>query len=253
MEEPVRINRYLAQAGVGSRRAVEALVLAGRVTVNGAVVESLAARVTVTDHVEVDGGSVSAEGLVHLLLHKPVGVVTTARDTHGRRTVLDLVRRAERVFPVGRLDVATSGALVLTNDGELAHRLMHPSSGVPKVYEASVRGAVGEDALRALREGVLLDDGPTAPATARVLRRGEGLTVVELTLHEGRKRQVRRMLEAVGHPVVELRRVAFGPLRLGGLKPGAARRLTAKEVAELNGARTGRSPSRGRSRRPARR
>jgi 23S rRNA pseudouridine2605 synthase len=185
-------------------------------------------------------------------LNKPAGVVSTARDPQGRPTVVSLVPSARRLYPVGRLDAETTGLILLTDDGELAHRLTHPSFEVPRVYRATVRRApVRAAALDALREGVELDDGRTAPARVRRLAPDK----VELTIHEGRKRQVRRMLDAVGHPVKELERVAFGPLGLKGLEPGAYRRLTAKEVELLRGGRprrTGRRASASRGRRPSR-
>jgi len=247
----MRLAKYLAHAGVASRRAAEDIVRAGRVTVAGEVVTDPARDVDDSSGVAVDGAPLRpARERVVYAVHKPAGVVSTARDTHGRPTVVELATPgAGRLYRVGRLDADTTGLILLTNDGELAHRLTHPRFEVPKTYRARVRGHVREDALRRLREGLELEDGRTGPARARRLDDG----TVELTITEGRKRQVRRMLEAVGHPVIELRRVAFGPLRLGALQPGAARRLTAKEVAELSAGRSARSPGRGRSRRPARR
>jgi len=228
---PARLNQYLASAGLGSRRAVETLIREGRVTVNGRPGE-LGDRVEEGDRVEVDGQPVGVEPAVHLLLNKPRGVITTAADTHGRRTVLDLVDPGVRVFPVGRLDRDTTGALVLTNDGQLANALMHPSGGVPKTYVAEVQGSVGEQALHALEAGVELEDGLTAPATARAVQP----TVVELTIHEGRNRQVRRMLEAVGHPVTALHRSSYAGLGVSDLSPGAWRALRPDEVAQLRAA-----------------
>jgi pseudouridine synthase len=228
-----RINRFLAGAGYGSRRAVEQLVTAGRVTVNGTVERSLSRRIAPGDAVAVDGEPVASERPVYLLLHKPRGVVTTASDPQGRPTVLDLVRRPERVFPVGRLDRDTTGALLLTNDGDLAHVLAHPRHGVPKAYRATVRGAIGDEALQALRDGVDLDGRLTAPAEVRLVSRGPQRSVVDLVLHEGRNRQVRRMCEAVGHPVRELHRPRYASLGLEGLAPGEARELTAAEIEAL--------------------
>jgi 23S rRNA pseudouridine2605 synthase len=228
----MRLAKYLAHAGVASRRAAEEIVRAGRVTVAGAVVTDPARDVDETSRVAVDGRSVGgAEERVVVMLNKPPGVVSTARDTHGRRTVLDLVRvRGARLYPVGRLDADTTGLILLTNDGELANALTHPRFEVPKTYLARVSGGtVGERALRALREGVELDDGRTSRAKVRQVDPG----VLELTIHEGRKRQVRRMVEAVGRRVVELRRVRFGPLALGDLQPGRSRRLTPAEVERL--------------------
>jgi 23S rRNA pseudouridine2605 synthase len=232
----MRLAKHLAHAGVASRRAAEALIADGRVTVDGAVVTDPARDVSGDEAIAVDGravGSARAARVVYAV-NKPAGVVSTARDTHGRPTVLDLVPGADRrLYPVGRLDADTTGLLLLTDDGDLAHRLTHPRFEVPKTYRATVSGGpVSERALRALREGVELDDGRTAPAGARQVAPGE----LELTLREGRKRQVRRMCAAVGHPVVALRRIAFGPLRLGDLREGAVRRLTAAEVQRLRDA-----------------
>jgi 23S rRNA pseudouridine2605 synthase len=225
---PVRLNRYLASAGVGSRRAVDELIRAGRVTVNGQMGE-LGGAVGEGDVVAVDGRPVAPQELAYLMLHKPSGVVTTASDPQGRRTVVDLVESPQRVYPVGRLDRDTTGLLLLTNDGELANRLAHPRHGVEKTYVADVEGDPPPDVLRRLAEGVELDDGPTA--SARVRRLGAGR--VELVIHEGRNRQVRRMCEAVGHPVRRLHRSAYGPLELGALAEGRWRALTSEEVDAL--------------------
>jgi pseudouridine synthase len=229
----MRLNAFLARAGVASRRRADELIVAGRVSVNGRTGE-LASRVGPTDLVEVDGTRVAPQPLAYVLLHKPAGVVTTARDPHGRPTVVDLVEHSSRVVPVGRLDVDTTGALLLTNDGPLAHHLAHPRYGVEKVYEAEVAGTPGEDALRALCEGVDLEDGRTAPAGARILRADPDSTLLELVLHEGRKHQVKRMCEAVGHPVRRLHRSRYAGLDLEGLEPGSSRELTVGEVAGLN-------------------
>jgi 23S rRNA pseudouridine2605 synthase len=228
---PVRLNRLLAQAGVASRRAADELISDGRVTVNGLVAE-VGARVDETDDVRVDGRPLTPERQVHLALHKPTGLITTASDPQGRRTVLDLVEVPERVYPVGRLDRDTTGLLLVTNDGELAHRLMHPRHGIEKTYVAEVTGRPDEAALRRLAEGVDLEDGPTAPARVRRL----GPSTVELVIHEGRNRQVRRMLEAVGHPVRTLRRTAYGGVQLAGLEPGEWRPLTPGELQRLRDA-----------------
>jgi 23S rRNA pseudouridine2605 synthase len=231
----MRLNAHLARAGVASRRKADELIKAGRVTVNGARGE-LNTFVAAGDHVEVDGRPVEKQRLAYLLLHKPAGVVTTARDPRGRPTVVDLVPREPRVVPVGRLDADTTGALLLTNDGELAHRLAHPRYQVAKVYVADVEREFSDEALRELAEGIELDDGRTAPAAARRL----GPSRIELTLHEGRKHQVKRMCEAVGHPVRRLHRCAYAGLTLGDLQPGHWRELTAAEVEGLRatGART---------------
>jgi 23S rRNA pseudouridine2605 synthase len=227
----VRLAKFLAHAGVASRRAAEQLVFAGRVTVDGEVVRDPARDVGDHADVAVDGRRAALERRhVVYAVHKPAGHVSTVRDPQGRPTVVSLVQSRERLYPVGRLDADTTGLILLTNDGELAHRLTHPSFEVPRVYRAQVaRGPVRDAAVRALREGVELEDGRTAPARVRRLAPDR----LELTIHEGRKRQVRRMCEAVGHPVVKLTRVAFGPLGLGDLAPGAHRRLTRAEVERL--------------------
>jgi 23S rRNA pseudouridine2605 synthase len=226
----MRLAKHLAHAGIASRRASEALVADGRVTVDGAVITDPARDVTGEEAIAVDGELVRGPGArVVYALHKPAGVLSTAADTHGRPTVVDLVPTGQRLYPVGRLDADSTGLILLTNDGDLAHALTHPRFEVPRTYRARVDGRPSERALRALREGVTLDDGRTAPAQVRLV----GAHELELTIHEGRKRQVRRMCEAVGHRVVELRRVAFGPLRLGDLTSGRHRRLTAAEVQRL--------------------
>jgi 23S rRNA pseudouridine2605 synthase len=224
----VRLNAYLARAGVASRRSADELIKAGLVTVNGEPGQ-LNTFVESRDRVEVDGEPVRLQPLAYVLLHKPAGTVTTARDPQGRRTVVDLVDLSARVVPVGRLDADTTGALLLTNDGDLAHRLAHPRYEVEKVYEAEVDGEPSDEALRRLRSGLELDDGPTAPAEARRL----GPTTVELSIHEGRKHQVKRMLAAVGHPVRRLHRSRYAGLTLERLEPGAWRELEPSEVEQL--------------------
>jgi 23S rRNA pseudouridine2605 synthase len=224
----MRLNAYLARAGVASRRGAEELIRSGRVRVNGEVA-GLATFVEGIDRVEVDGSLVAPEPLTYVLLHKPPGVVTTARDPQGRPTVVALVGHERRVVPVGRLDADTTGALLLTNDGPLAHRLMHPRYEVDKVYEAEVEGEPDEDTLARLREGIELEDGLTAPAEAELV----GPSRIELTIHEGRKHQVKRMLEAVGHPVRRLHRKTYAGLTLDGLEPGQWRELSAGEVRRL--------------------
>jgi 23S rRNA pseudouridine2605 synthase len=224
----MRLNAYLARAGVASRRGAEELIRAGRVRVNGEVA-GLATFVETRDRIEVDGTAVEPEPLAYVLLHKPAGVVTTARDPQGRPTVVDLVDHPARVVPVGRLDADTTGALLLTNDGPLAHRLMHPKYEVDKLYEVEVEGEPDEEALARLAEGVELEDGRTAPAEARRL----GPSRLALTIHEGRKHQVKRMCEAVGHPVRRLHRSVYAGLTLDGLEPGKWRALSAGEIARL--------------------
>jgi 23S rRNA pseudouridine2605 synthase len=228
--EGERLQKVLAARGWGSRRVCENLISAGRVTVNGETAV-LGRRVDAAhDVVEVDGAPVGIRpGLVYYLLNKPAGVVTTAKDTHGRPTVVALVPTEPRVFPVGRLDQETEGLLILTNDGDLANRLTHPSHGVDKEYLAEVSGTVSNRSLHRLRTGIELDDGVTAPATASQPSPG----VLRLTIHEGRNRQVRRMCEAIGHPVQRLVRVRIGPLRDPTLAPGAWRALTDQEVIAL--------------------
>jgi 23S rRNA pseudouridine2605 synthase len=224
----MRLNAFLARAGVASRRRADELIKAGRVAVNGEPGQ-LNTVVGAHDRVEVDGREVARQRLRYVLLHKPAGVVTTARDPQGRPTVVELVPDEPRVVPVGRLDADTTGALLLTNDGQLAHRLAHPRYGVEKTYVAEVEGDPDEEALQRLREGVELDDGRTAPARAGLLAPGR----VELVLHEGRKHQVKRMLETVGHPVTRLHRSAYAGLTLEGLEPGRWRELEPREVERL--------------------
>ena len=224
----MRLNAYLARAGVASRRGADELIRAGRVRVNGEPGE-LGTFVERGDVVELDGRRLEPEPLVYVLLHKPAGVVATARDPQGRPTVVGLVGHERRVVPVGRLDADTTGALLLTNDGPLAHRLMHPRYEVDKVYEAEVEGEPSDEALARVAEGVELDDGVTAPAVVRRL----GPSRLELTIHEGRKHQVKRMLEAVGQPVRRLHRREYAGLTLEGLAPGEWRELRPDEITRL--------------------
>jgi 23S rRNA pseudouridine2605 synthase len=224
----MRLNAFLARAGVASRRRADELIKAGRVMVNGEPGQ-LNTVVAGRDKVEVDGERVEQRRLCYVLLHKPAGVVTTVSDPQGRPTVVELLPHELQAVPVGRLDADTTGALLLTNDGQLAHRLAHPRYGVEKTYVAEIEGNADADALERLRNGVELDDGLTAPARARRLRPGR----VELVLHEGRKHQVKRMLAAVGHPVTQLHRSAYAGLTLEGLEPGACRELEPSEVDEL--------------------
>jgi len=231
-----RLNKLLARCGVASRRGADRLIEDRRVTVNGSVVRELGTRVDPrVDTVKIDGKRLPSPPATHvyLMLNKPRGVVTTLSDPEGRPTVRDLLRRvSRRVFPVGRLDFQTEGLLLLTDDGALARELMHPSRGVPKTYRAKVRGAPPPEALARLRRGLRVDGRMTQPARVTVVRPGANFWL-EVTIAEGRKHQVRRMLETVGHPVVKLRRVSFGPLVLGDLPPGRVRPLSPAEVDRL--------------------
>ena len=230
MTEPLRLQKLLARAGIGSRRAVEELIADGRVTVNGEVAELGRRADPEHDRIEVDGALIGVRpDTVWYLLNKPAGVVTTASDPQGRTTVVDLVPDEPRVFPVGRLDADTEGLLLLTNDGDATHRLTHPSFGIEKEYLAHVVGEPSRGTLRRLREGVELDDGMTAPAKASAVSAG----VIRLVIHEGRNRQVRRMCDAVGHPVRRLVRVRIGPLRDQHLGPGEWRPLETAEIRAL--------------------
>lgn len=259
MSAPVRLHKWLARAGVASRRACEALIRQGRVAVNGQVVTVMGWKVDPQrDRVTVDGRPVEppspgGEDRVYLLLHKPRGVLSAARDDRGRPTVVEWVRSrggpAVRLFPVGRLDLDSEGLLLLTNDGELVHGLLHPSRHIPRTYRVWVRGPLGPEAVEALRRGVMLDDGPARPEAVRVVRRRPDGGVLELTLHEGRKREVRRMCQAVGLQVRRLVRVRLGPLALGDLPPGGWRYLSPEEVERL---RQAAGASRGFTRSPER-
>jgi 23S rRNA pseudouridine2605 synthase len=234
--QPIRLNRYLASAGVASRRQCDALIRDGHVTVNGLTITELGTRVTPdVDQVLLDGAPVEAQAAAWcLVLHKPKDVLVAARDPRGRRTVMDLLADFEgRVFPVGRLDFRSEGLLVFTNDGELAFRLAHPRFKVEKVYRVEVSGAVPPGVVRALRKGVVLEDGPTQPAGVRILSSSDTGTTLEFSLREGRKRQIRRMLSLFGFPVERLVRVRFGPIELGELPEGAWRLLDAEETHAL--------------------
>lgn len=234
-DEGIRLQKYLAQCGVASRREAEAIIRDGRVTVNGLIMDQMGAKVIPSDTVTVDGRVVSlVERRLYLALNKPLGVVSTAKDPQGRPTVVQMVAQAgARVVPVGRLDVDTEGLLLLTNDGELQYRLTHPRYEVEKVYVAGVRGFFSQDAAQALRDGVELLDGMTAPARILSIRRRGANSFVTLGIHEGRNRQVRRMLLKLGYDVLSLRREAVGPINLSGLESGRWRHLTQQEVAAL--------------------
>ena len=230
----VRLQKYLAECGAGSRRRCEEFITAGRVTVNGTPASLGQSVDPEADRITLDGGIVARDSKVYVVLNKPKGVITTAHDTHDRRTVLDLLEGVRgRVFPVGRLDFDVAGTLLLTNDGELSHRLTHPSFGVDKVYLAWVEGRVTPAAIQKLCKGVDLEDGRTAPAKASVLKQVRDATLVRLVVHEGRKRLIKRMCAAVGHPVRDLFRVAFGGISAEELQPGEWRYLSSEEVARL--------------------
>ena len=237
---PMRLQKFLARAGAASRRGSEDLMTAGRVKVNGVVVTELGTKVDPTvDSVTVDGIAVRlADEPVYIAFNKPAGVVTTMSDPQGRMTVASLVPAREHpgLFPVGRLDYDTTGLLLFTTDGEIAHRLLHPSRHVEKVYRALIDGRATEAELGRIRDGVALDDGLTAPAAVRSLRSSGTTTYVEIAIREGRKRQVRRMFSKIGHPVLELHRVSFGPVDLGDLRKAGWRHLTSDEVAALRDA-----------------
>lgn len=228
------MQKFLAECGVASRREAETYIAAGRVRVNSQVA-AVGDKVDPTaDTIELDGAQVSRDRKVYVVLHKPKGVVTSAKDTHKRRTVLDCLDGVTaRVFPVGRLDMDVTGALLLTNDGEMAHRLAHPKFQVDKVYVAWVEGRVTPATARALSEGIELEDGPTAPAKVTILKATGDSSRIRLVIHEGRKRLVKRMCAAVGHPVRDLRRLAMGPIRADGLIPGEWRYLSDEEIASL--------------------
>lgn len=231
--EETRLQKYLAQAGIGSRRACEKLIEDGLIKVNGEVA-SIGDKVIASDVIEYNGKQVtSEEQKVYYMLFKPVGVVTTASDEKGRKNVVDMIDSPYRIYPVGRLDINTSGLLILTNDGKLANGLMHPSFEVEKTYKAVVDGDVSRRALQELSDGVMLDDGKTFPATAELIKNEDGKSLISIVIHEGRNRQVRRMIEAVGYRVLNLRRIKLGELDLKGLKKGEFRELTIEEIDYL--------------------
>jgi 23S rRNA pseudouridine2605 synthase len=233
----LRLQRYLAASGIASRRRSEELIVAGLVRVNGRVVRELGTSVASADVVEYGGRIVEpAREAAYIVMNKPLGVVTTMRDPEGRRTIADVLKQQgweRRVVPVGRLDYDTSGVLLLTDDGALSHVLTHPRFGVEKTYRATLRGRLTADQVAELQRGMKLDDGAAQPARLRVVATRRGTSSVDVTIHEGRNRQVRRMFEELGHPVIGLTRLRFGPLALGSLAPGAIRDATAREVSAL--------------------
>ncbi len=233
---PMRLQKFLARAGVASRRGSEDLMTAGRVRVNGVVVTELGSKVDpLTDEVSVDDQLVElASKPVYLMLHKPAGVLTTMTDPHGRPCVASLIPRTQHpgLFPVGRLDMDTTGLLLFMTDGELAQKLLHPSRHVEKTYQALVAGTVRDEELEPLRAGIQLEDGPTKPARVALVDVGE-LSLVSISISEGRKRQVKRMFDFIGHPVIQLHRSSFGPLGLGALAAGTWRYLEAEEIEQL--------------------
>ena len=233
MEE--RLQKILAKAGIASRRGAEELILAGRVEVNGSTVTQLGLKVDAElARIRVDGREIASEKKIYLLLNKPAGYITTLSDPQGRKRVTDLVRGIpERVFPVGRLDLDTEGALILTNDGAFAHSILHPSREISRTYEALVSGSPSREALHQLSSGIELDGSRTFPAQLRVLRRQTQQSLIEIIIHEGRKRQVRRMFQAVGHRVLNLRRTAYGNLRLQGLPLGRYKILSPTDLKQI--------------------
>lgn len=228
-----RLQKVMAHAGIASRRECEKIIAAGRVKVNGETIIALGYKVSSADIITVDGITLAArENKVYYLINKPPGYVTTTDDPRGRKTVLDLVKVPERIYPVGRLDYDTSGLLILTNDGDLTYRLTHPKHEVDKVYHALVKGEPSDNCLGNLRQGVDLEDGITAPAKVKQLKKIQGNTLLEIIIHEGRNRQVRRMCDAVGNPVLNLERVAIGGLKLGSLATGRYLKVTKHRIQQ---------------------
>jgi 23S rRNA pseudouridine2605 synthase len=230
----IRLNKLLAHLGVASRRKADVLITEGKVSVNGSVVKSLGVMVDpVTDKVLVQGRDINPEKMLYVILHKPRGVVSTALDNMGRKTVLNLVPISERIYPVGRLDENSTGLILLTNDGDLTQKLLHPKFHIPKTYHVTVEGYVRPEALEKLRGGVRLKDGVTAPCEVTLLKRQDNRIKIAITLHEGRNRQIRRMCAALDLQLRDLKRVSFGPLQLADLKEGKWRYLTAVEISLL--------------------
>jgi 23S rRNA pseudouridine2605 synthase len=231
-----RLQKVIAHAGIASRRKAEEMILEGRVKVNGSVIKELGRKVTSSDRIEVDGVQIEGEEPVYFLFYKPRGVISSVQDDKGRKVVTDFFETIkERIYPVGRLDYDTSGLLLLTNDGEFANLLMHPSNEIDKVYVAKTKGIPSREKLASLSRGIVLEDGKTAPAKTKLLSvdKKKDSAIVEITIHEGRNRQVRRMFEAIGHPVLKLKREKYGFLTLNGLRTGEIRELTHHEVKQL--------------------
>lgn len=231
----VRLQKVIAQAGITSRRKAEKLILAGKVKVNGKTITKLGTKVNSNDRVEVNGVLIENESPVYFLLYKPRGVISSVTDDRNRKVVTDLIPTHKRIFPVGRLDFDTSGVLLLTNDGQFSNQLVHPKYAIEKTYVAKVRGIVSKESMTKLRKGILLEGGMTSPAKARVISvdRTRNTSIVELIITEGRNRQVRRMFEAISHPVIKLKRERFAFLDCKSMRPGEYRPLTSKEVKQL--------------------
>ncbi|NLO99938.1 MAG: rRNA pseudouridine synthase [Clostridiaceae bacterium] len=241
MEDKIRLQKYMAQCGVASRRHAEELIKAGRVKVNGSIITEMGTLVSEQDRVEVDGKLIKKEKkLIYIMLNKPSGYVSTVSDPEGRKTVLDLIDGVnERIYPVGRLDYDTTGLIILTNDGDFAFESTHPGHETKKTYMAEVLGMPSNRALQSLRSGIMLDGKLTAPARVEVVDIKPKSTVLKIIIHEGRNRQVKRMCEAVNHPVLRLKRTAVGRLTLGDLKPGEWRYLSLREVKQIRGKKNG--------------
>lgn len=231
----IRLQKYLAEAGVASRRRCEELIQNSRVEVNGVIVTELGTKVDIGDAVKVDGREVRAESKkIYIMLNKPVGCITTAKDQFSRKIVMDLVKGVEeRIYPVGRLDYDTSGLILLTNDGDLAYKMTHPGGKIDKVYHVKIKGVLSDGEIQVLKSGIWIDDYITSPAKIKLLERTNTDSIIEITIHEGKNRQIRRMFEAVGHIVLKLKRISTGPLKLGNLEEGAWRYLTPEEIKSL--------------------
>lgn len=235
MEE--RLQKIIAKMGIASRRAAEELIIEGRVTVNGQTAIIGMKADSSKDHIKVNGKLLTKpEPKIYLMMNKPVGVITTLAETEERPTIRDFIRKVKyRVFPVGRLDYDSEGLLLLTNDGDFAQSILHPSKKIPKTYHVKIKGILAEDAIEKLKNGIRLNDGLTAPAKVKKLKKSEENSWIEITIYEGRKRQIRRMIERIGHSVIKLKRVKINGIEIGGLEPGAIRYLTPEEVTKIKG------------------